>query len=80
MFFFFGDGIGVGFLILGPFLIFGGLRRPRDRRRLVYSGLGSMVVGLGNILMPRNLLLGVLALLAGVGLIVHAARQAGVCD
>ena len=65
MFFFFGVG-AIPFLILGPFLIIGGLRRPAARRRMVYSGLGSLVLGAGELLLPHNLA-------GGIGLIAIGA-------
>lgn len=73
MFIFFGTGTGIAFLLLGPFIIIGGLRRPRDRKRLVWSGFGSMVIGLGNLVMARNLLLGLALIGLGLYIVIKAA-------
>ncbi|MGQ9455637.1 MAG: hypothetical protein ACUVRS_04250 [Armatimonadota bacterium] len=73
MFIFFGAGTGVAFLLLGPFIIIGGLRRPRDRKRLTWSGFGSMVIGLGNLVMPKSLLLGLALVGMGLYIVIRAA-------
>jgi hypothetical protein len=73
MFIFFGAGTGIAFLLVGPFIIIGGLRRPRDRRRLVWSGFGSMVIGLGNVVLAKNLLLGLGLIGLGLYIIIRAA-------
>jgi|GEM_PF-5987621 hypothetical protein len=73
MFIFFGAGTGIAFLLVGPFIIIGGLRRPRDRRRLVWSGFGSMVIGLGNLVLAKNLLLGLGLIGLGLYIIIRAA-------
>ncbi|MDH7601709.1 MAG: hypothetical protein QHI38_06130 [Armatimonadota bacterium] len=73
MFIFFGAGTGIAFLLLGPFIIIGGLRRPRDRKRLVWSGFGSMVIGLGNLLMRKNLLMGLALVGIGLYIVIKAA-------
>ena len=73
MFIFFGAGTGIAFLLLGPFIIIGGLRRPRDRKRLVWSGFGSMVIGLGNLVLAKNLLLGLGLIGLGLYIIIRAA-------
>lgn len=73
MFIFFGAGTGIAFLLLGPFIIIGGLRRPRDRKRLVWSGFGSMVIGLGNLVLAKNLLLGLGLIALGLYIIIRAA-------
>lgn len=73
MFIFFGAGTGIAFLLLGPFIIIGGLRRPRDRKRLIWSGFGSMVIGLGNLLMRKNLLLGLALVALGLYIVIKAA-------
>ncbi len=73
MFVFLGAGTGIAFLLLGPFIIIGGLRRPRDRKRLIWSGFGSMVIGLGNLLMRKNLLLGLTLVGLGLYIVIKAA-------
>lgn len=77
MFFFFGYGPGILFLLLGLFMILSGFRRPRDRDRLIYSGVGSIAVGLGNLLMLVSMLLGLGVVAIGVAVILWAARLRG---
>lgn len=72
MFIFFGGAIGITFLILGPFLILGSIRRPRDRKRLLYSGVGSIVVGLGNLLIPASFVAGLALVIVGAAVIATA--------
>ena len=72
--FFFGYGPGILFILLGPVIILGGLRRPRDRKRLVRSGIGSIIVGLGNLLMLHNWPAGLAVVGLGVWIIWSAAR------
>lgn len=71
---FIGDGIGAVFIVLGLFLVLSGLRRRRGRNRAVDSGIGAVLVGIGNVLLTRNLLPAIIALVAGVVVIVMAAR------
>jgi hypothetical protein len=72
---FFGYGPGIFFILLGPFIILGGLRRPGGRRRIVRSGLGSILVGLGNIAMLHNWIAGLVVVGLGVWMIFGAARM-----
>jgi hypothetical protein len=75
MFFFFGYGPGIVFFLLGPFIIIGGLRRGQDRRKLWRSGLGSMMVGAGNILILHNWMAGLAVIGVGIWMIVSAVRM-----
>jgi hypothetical protein len=74
MFLFFGYGPGIFFILLGTFMILRGLGRPGDRRRLVRSGMGSILVGLGNLAMLRSWIVGLAAVGLGVWIIFSAAR------
>lgn len=75
MIFFFGYGPGIFFILLGPFFILGGVRRPRDRKRMVRSGIGSIIVGIGNLLMLHNWPAGLAIVGLGFYVIVTAARM-----
>lgn len=74
MFFFLGV-TAIPFLILGPFLIIGGLRRPAARKRMVYSGLGSIVLGAGEFALPYSLAGGIVLIALGVVTITVAVRM-----
>lgn len=77
MFFLFGYGPGIFFILLGPFIMLGGIRRPRDRKRLAISGVGSIVVGIGNLLLPMNWIAGLAIVAVGFGIILYAAKLRG---
>ena len=74
MHFLLGDGIGIAFILLGLFLLLSGVKREDSRNKLTYSGVGAIVVGFGNMLLLRIPLLGMLALAAGLFLILTGAR------
>ena len=72
------NGLTLAFIIvvlaIGTFLIFSGIRQPRDRKRLLYSGVGSIVVGLGNLLILASFIAGLALVIVGAGVIAASVR------
>lgn len=68
-------GIGIVFIFLGVFLIYRGLVDSPNRERLIYSGLGAIAVGAGNVILPVDQLGGIAGLVIGMFLIYYAARR-----
>jgi len=69
------DIIGVLFLVLAAFLFYSAVGRPEQRERMIYSGIGSMMVGVGNIVVPRNMLIGLGMLALGVYVVVTSSKS-----
>jgi hypothetical protein len=73
--FFFGYGPGLFFVFLGIAIILGGIKRPHDRKRLALSGVASIVVGLGNLMLPHNWIAGLAIVAIGLYVVLAAARM-----
>ncbi len=67
--------IGVLFIGLGLFLIFRAIKGAGDRERLLYAGFGAIAVGISNITLLLDDLVGFAALAIGIFLIFYSARS-----
>ena len=66
--------VGTLFLLLGLVMFWSAVKRPEVRERAIYSGIGSIMVGVGNMAMPTNLLIGGAVLILGVFVVFASAR------
>ena len=67
-------GFGILFMLLGVLMFWSAARRPEVRERAIYSGMGSIMVGVGNVALPTNLLIGAAILILGVFVVFASAR------